>query len=186
MRRPGAGCFFLVLLLCGGALAEQPKGFSAVSKDKLDGLKIILEAANCTVTAPGPEWKWLVADASEGKNFLCFNTRTLANYTVSTGWVGHDVNDHTREVFMDGIRQMGAINGAKIGNEKLEPAQTPLPGKSWRLYFEITSKQNIKTGMVLYLVQTADHAIVSLQDAAVMGADSKVFAQFVASLRLLK
>jgi len=188
MRKPIAGCFFLAPLLCSAALAAQsaPRGFSEAAKEKLRGLRLLLPDANCSVSAPGAEWKWLASDAKPEKNYLCFNPKTGESYTVSIGVLHDEFSAHVREQVLAGARQAAERSGSKVGNEKCEPAQAPLPGKSWRLYYEVTFKEGIKIGVVLYLVQSAERALLTLQDSTTTGAESLAFAQFVRSLSLLK
>jgi len=183
-----AGCFSLLPLLCGVALAAQsaPKGFTEVAKDKLRGLKLLLPDADCSLSAPGAEWKWLASDAQPDKNYLCFNPKTGISYSVSSGVLHHEFSAHVRDGILAGARQAAEAGGSKTANEKWEPAQTPLPGKSWRLYYDVTSKGGLKVGVVLYLIQTAEHSLVTLQDSTTTGAEAPAFAQFVKSLSPLK
>jgi hypothetical protein len=192
-RRGGAlpvsfcSALLLISVLSSSAFCGQaPKGFSEVPKDKLDGLKLVLAEANCSLTAPGAEWKWLTSDAAKGREYLCFNTKTGAGCALSVGKLANEIDAHTREQVANGARQAATASGAKVGNEKYEPAQIPLPGKSWRLYYEVAFKDGAKAGVVFYLVQTAEHVLVTLQESTVTPADSKPFAQFVASLKPLK
>ncbi|MCY3021060.1 MAG: hypothetical protein NTW87_18760 [Planctomycetota bacterium] len=188
MRARTAALLFFVLLPCQGARAGQalPQGFSEVAKEKLDGLKLVLTDANCSLTAPAADWKWLVFDASQGKNYMCFNPKTGAGFTVSLGRLTNDIDAHTRDQVLAAARQSAAASGAKVANEKYEQTQTPLPGNTWRLYHDVLFKQGGKIGVILYLVKTADHTLVTLQDSTTTGAESKTFAQFVASLKPLK
>jgi hypothetical protein len=188
MRKPIAGCLLLAPLLCSAALAGQsaPKGFSEVPKEKLRGLRLLLADAGCSVAAPGAEWTWLASNAQPEKNFLCFNPKTGQSYTLSVGVLHDPFNDHVREQVLACARQAAEARGSKVANEKWAPVQTPLPGRSWRLYYEETFKEGIKLGVVLYLVQTAGPALLSLQDCTTTGAESPAFTQFVRSLSLLK
>jgi hypothetical protein len=183
-----ANFLFLVPLLACAAWAAQspPSGFAEVPKEKLDHLKLVLTEANCSLSAPGAEWKWLAPVANPGKKYLCFNSRTGARFAVSIGSLDCGMTAHAREEILANLHKAVEASGAKIGNEKFEPATAPLPGKSWRLSYEETLKQGLKIGSIIYLVQTSETALITLQDSTATGAESPQFLQFVKSLALLK
>ena len=184
-----AGCFFLAPLLLGAALAGQspPKGFSEVPKEKLERLKLVLPDANCALTAPGAEWKWYAADASPGKKYLCFNARTGAGYAVSIGSLDTTRLTRTRASrCRPECARRWRPTARKSGTRNSSLRQRPCPASRGGSTTNRHSKAGLKIGSVIYLVQPAEHALVTLQDSTPDGAESPAFSQFVKALSLLK
>jgi len=187
--KPNLLFLFLMLnaALSRGVLAVQadPPGFAAVPKEKLDGLRLVLRDANCSLAAPGAEWKWLAHPG--GANFMCFSTRTGQGFTVSAGNLVNEIDDHTRTEIMDGVKKSAAAQKSVLSNEKFEKCESPIPGKSWRLSYLLTLTGNAKINVVIYVVNPGEHSLVTLQDSMPEGRpEFPAFKHFVASLKTLK
>src|SRR4051794_20242102 len=92
----------LSLLFCMSTseAGELPRGFAAVGKEKLDGSKLVLQNAGCSLSAPNADWIWIAPAKSADKAFMCFSNKTGAGITVSVGEMANDMDDHTKDELM--------------------------------------------------------------------------------------
>jgi len=183
IRQPASILLWAVALLSAMAWSAQdvPKGYAEVPKEQLKGLTFVVPDGSCSLTAPGPDWKWLVGGDEQHRNYSCFNTRTGISHTVGIGRVKKEINERVRNETQASTRKACEAGGFKVSNEKWEAAAAPVPGKTWRLTYDMTAG-GVTMKVTICLVQTAEHTLVTLQNAAPAGSDSKTFDRFVASL----
>jgi hypothetical protein len=172
--------------LCAAAFCAQPDppGFTPVPKEKLDGLRLLLKDHNCSISATSSDRKWLAK--STGTNYMCYNMISGAGYAVSVGDLVSGITDHVKEEVTEGAKKNAAATGLVMSDEKWEDSAIPIPKKSWRFSYLVTFKNGSKITVIMYLVETSDKTLVTLQDSSVTGVDSPSFKTFVSSLKVAK
>ncbi|HYG77085.1 MAG TPA: hypothetical protein VEK08_18920 [Planctomycetota bacterium] len=176
------------ILICysvAGAQAD-PAGFTAVPASMLDGSSLVLKNANVSFVAPAPDWRWLEPITNKGRNYMCFNPKTGGGATISVGELVNDLDELTRKEITDAVRAGSMKAGNKVANEKLEAAQIPVPGHSWRYTFEATRGDGKKLYTILYFARTGEKSLITIQGFSIDGNDTPTFNKFVSSVKLLQ
>jgi hypothetical protein len=174
----------LIFTLSASHAAETPKGFNRVAKDKLDGQRLILKEAGCSLAAPTPEWVWVAPENTNERSYMCLSTKSGAGITVSVGELTNGMDEHAREELTTGCKKNAAQNGAAVSNEKFEESEIPLAKNSWRYSFTVSAGPR-KVVAIFYFIKTVGKSFVTIQGTSLDGSDTPTFRAFVSSLKLL-
>src|SRR5689334_10335961 len=123
-------CATLLSALALISAAEPPKDYIPVPKESLDKQRLTLTAAGCSLAAPNADWIWLTPPNAKGLNYVCFSTKTGAMIPISIGDMLKGMDAHTQKELTEGSKKAAVKNGATVSNEKFEPSEIPIAGKS--------------------------------------------------------
>ena len=179
----------LVLLLCIGSApvlsADQAAKLIPLKPDMLDGTRLVLRAAGCSVDVPGPGWKWMTYEGSTGQNYLCANSSTGTLYLVAVGQLHGDLTDHQPQSLIDNARKAITARGGKIEDDKFEWVETPAARKCVRVCFSEVEKSGKRTLAVIYIAHTIGQVSLKLQYTGTVASEPETFKQMAGSLKRL-
>lgn len=174
----------VMFVLSASHAAETPKGFNRVAQEKLDGQRLIVKEAGCSLAAPTPEWVWVAPENVNERSYMCLSTKSGAGITVSVGELVNGMDEHAQEELTTGCKKNAAQSGATVSNEKFEAVEIPLAKNTWRYSFTVTAGPR-KVVAIFYFIKTVGKSFVTLQGTSLDGNDTPTFRTFVSSLKLL-
>ncbi len=180
----------LLLILALSAHAAQPGGAEKavtpvpVGKDMLDGTRLVLKTAGCSIDIPGPGWSWMTYD-NAGRNYLCMNARTFELYMVSLGELKGDMVAHQPESLIASAKKTMEAHGGKLEGDKYEFFDTPGTKKSAHVSFAEIDKTK-KSYVSIYLINTIEHALLKIHCSGTNPAEPDAFKAMLKSLKMTK
>ena len=178
--------FSIVALAARSNLAAQERAVTPVpvSKEMLDGTRLVLSKAGCSLDLPGVGWTWMTYD-NAGQTFMCVNSKTFEMYVVGVGQLKHDMVDHQPQSLIAGAKKTQESRGGKVENDKYEFIETPGVTKSAKITFNEIEKTK-KTFVCVYLFQTIDFALLKVHCNTSAATEPDAFTKMVKSLKMLK
>jgi hypothetical protein len=180
---------FLVLSLCVGSApalaADQAAKLIPLKPDMLEGSRLVLRAAGCSVDLPGPGWKWMTYEGSTGQNYLCGSSSAGALYLVAVGQLHGDLTDHQPQSLIDNARKAITTRGGKIEDDKFEWLEIAGARKCVRVCFSEVEKSGKRTLVVIYIAHTIGRVSLKLQYTGAGASEPETFKQMVGSLKRL-
>lgn len=166
------------------AAQERPVTPVAVSKEMLDGTRLVLKTAGCSLDLPGAGWSWMTYE-NAGKTFLCVNSKTLEMYVVGVGQLKHEMTDHHPQSLIAGAKKTQESRGGKVENDKYEFIETAGVAKSAKITFNEIEKAK-KTFVCVYLFQTIDFTLLKVHCNTSAATEPDAFTKMVKSIKMLK
>ena len=177
---------FLALAACANLLAAQPAQLVQLKADMLDGTRIVLRKAGCSVDVPPGGWRWMTYEGNTSQNYLCSNSRSGELYLVSVGQLHGEFTDHQPKSLIDNASRAIAARGGKVENDKYDWIELPGAKKCVRVTFTETDSAGKKTLAVIYIAETIDTMTLKLQFTGPVAAEPESFKQMAHSLKGLK
>lgn len=173
----------LWLVLVGAACtAAESDGLVPVKKEQLDGEKLLLAAAHCTLELPGADWKWKGFEGS-AKNFICQNQKTHSEYLIQVGRFTAEFTDHQPKSLLDNAKKAAGGKGLKIENDKFEFVEGTGAKKAVRITFEEVAAGK-RTLVIIYILATQDQENVKLEFRDAATAEPEAFKKLMNSLKV--
>ncbi|HEY3321979.1 MAG TPA: hypothetical protein VGP72_16045 [Planctomycetota bacterium] len=170
----------LALLFASSAWAEAVVPVPA-TKDQLEGTRLLIPEASCSIDIPGPDWKWMTAQSGKTRNYLCMN-RTSTIILLSIGSLTMELTDHQPKSLIESAKK----KGGKILNDKIDFVESPAARKAARVSFEEADAAGKKSFIAVYLVNTVDQVLLHMQCKAPAAADLDAIKKVFESLKPLK
>jgi len=178
----------VVLLFCTTLLpafgAAQSITLVPVKAEMLDGSRLVLKDAGCSVDRPNADWRWKTYEGT-AQNFLCEHSKTGALLLVSVGALKGDLTDHQPKSLIELAGKTMAGRGGKLEDDKYEWIDLPGVKKCVRVTFNEVDKAGKKTLLVIYIAQTVGQVTLKLQYQGNTPAEPEPFKQMVHSLKML-
>jgi hypothetical protein len=165
--------------------AAQPAALVPVNKDMLDGSRLVLRAAGCSLDRPGAGWQWMTYAGGSDKNYLCANAGTAAAFLVAIGQLHGDFTDHQPQSLLDNARKSLAARGGKLENGEFKWQDLPGAKKCVRASFNEVDQSGKKTLVVIYIAQTIGEVSLKLSYTGAVATEPDAFKQMVQSLKML-
>ncbi len=175
--------FLALIAIAPASKAGQPAALAPLKSDMLDGSRLVLREAGCSVDVPATGWKWMTYEGA-GKNYICKSPATEL-FLVAVGQLHGEFTDHQPESLIANARRTMIARGGKIENEKFEWVEFPGPKKCVRVTFNEIDKSGAKTLAVIYIAQTIEQVSVKLQYTGSAASEPDVFNKMVHSLKML-
>ena len=179
--------YCMSFLLCGAissAHAAQGKVVPVKPAD-LDGTRLLLKDAKCSVDLPGQGWKWMTVDDSP-HTFFCINAASGTQFLVAIGALHMEFSDHQPQSLIANAKAAITKRGGKITNDKYEWIDVPGSQKTMRATFEETEASGVRTLVVIYIANTTDKVTLKLQYTGSANAEPEELKKLVRSIRELK
>ena len=167
---------------CSLYAAEKPVTPVPVSKDMLDGTRLVLKAAGASVDLPGPGWSWMTFDKA-GSNYLCVNAKTFDMILVGLGELKHEMVDHQPQSLIASAKKTQESRGGKVEDDKYDFIETPGTVKSVKITFTEIDKAK-KNFVRVNLYQVPSLMLIKIQCSTPTAADPDAFKAIVKSLKL--
>ena len=159
-------CACIFLYAATSAAAEQkPQSVQPVpvGKELLDGTRLIVNHAGCSLELPGPGWKWMTFEKSE-KIFLCVNSK-FDMLVISTSAMKSEMTAHQPESLIKNARLTTEARGGKISADKFDLIELPNAKKAARVSFQ-EDLNGSKKYAYIYLAQTTDDVLLKIHFTA--------------------
>lgn len=154
------------LLLWSVACAGQPTPAASrpvpVPKDLLEGTRLIVKEAKCTVELP-TGWQWMMLEKE--KMLFCLNPKTFDTIVLSTNDMKNEMTTHQPESLIKNARLTMETRGGKLLNDKYDMIDLPNSKKSAHVTFQEVLGADKKFAYI-YLAQTTDSALLKLHITA--------------------
>ncbi|MCY3020806.1 MAG: hypothetical protein NTW87_17450 [Planctomycetota bacterium] len=186
MTHRGTLCFVALALWADPLLGAAPVGNLVPLKgDMLDGSRLVLRAAGCSIDRPGADWKWITYEGNAGQNYLCANSATGALFLVAVGKLHGEFTDHQPQSLIDNARKAVTARGGRLEHDKFEWLDLPGAKKCVRVSFHEVEKSGTKTMAVIYIAQTIGEVSLKQQYTGAGDTEPEAFKQMVRSLKML-
>jgi hypothetical protein len=166
-----------------GQAAEKPVQPVPVSKEFLDGTKLLLKGAGCTIAPPSSGWNWMTYDKS-GQNFICVNAKTLEIYGVGLETLKSEMTDHHPQSLIASAKKTQEARGGKLEKDVYEFIDIPGAKKAARVTFTEIDKAGKKTLAVIYVINTRDLTVVKIHCNGPYTSEPDAFKAMVKSLKI--
>ena len=158
-------CLYLPAAFAAAAAESKPQSVQPVpvGKELLDGTRLILKQAGCSLELPGAGWRWMTIEKSE-KIFLCVNAK-FDMLVISTSAMKSEMTAHQPESLIKNVRLTTEARGGKISADKFELIELPGAKKAAHVSFQEELNGNKKYAYI-YLAQTSDDTLLKLHITA--------------------
>ncbi|MBI3829200.1 MAG: hypothetical protein HY291_06770 [Planctomycetes bacterium] len=173
----------LLVLLAAACAATESDGLVPVKKEQLDGEKLLLTAAHCTLELPSADWKWKGFEGGSPRNFICQNPKTRSEYLIQIGKFTAEFTDHQPKSLLENAKKAAAGKGLKIENDKFEFVEGTGAKKAVRITFEEVAGGK-RTLVVIYILATQDQENVKLEFREAAAAEPEAFKKLMSSLKI--
>lgn len=155
---------FVSMLVLSAAFAGQPVPVRPVpvTKEYLDGTRLILKDAKCTLELP-PGWNWMMLEKE--KMFLCVNAKNFDSIVIMTSEMKSEMTEHQPESLIKNARHAMESRGGKLLNEKYEMIDLPSSKKAAHITFQEVVGADKKYAYI-YLAQTPEMTLLKIHITA--------------------
>ena len=176
--------FALCAAAISGCASAQGTNLVPVKAEMLEGSRLLLRTAGCSVDLPGRDWKWMTYEGGN-QNYICSNSNTGALFLAAVGRLTGDLTAHQPQSLLDNAsKAIGARNG-KLENGKFDWVELPGVKKCVRIAFNEVESSGKRTLAVIYLAQTIGDVSLKLQYTGPSASEPEPFKRMVDSLKML-
>lgn len=165
------------------AAPDKPVTPVPVPKDMLDGTRLVLKTAGCSVDLPGPGWSWMTYE-NAGRNYLCVNAKTFEMYMVAFSELKSDMTDHHPQSLIASAKKTMEAHAGKLENDKYEFIETPGVKKAAKITFTEVEKTK-KAFVCVWLFNTVEHILVKMHCSSTGTSEPEAFKTMIKSLKML-